>query len=54
MNETILTEHWLNICRRSWTPDRTGEIPAELGRMKERRGKKERETEENIGWDLHP
>ena len=42
-NETILTEHWLNICRRSWTPERTGEIPSELGRMKKRREKKKRE-----------
>lgn len=39
-NETILTEHWLNICRRSCTPERIGEIPAELGRMKKRRGEK--------------
>ena len=54
-NETILTEHWLNICRRSWTPERTGEIPSELGRMKKRREKKkEREWEEDIRWDLHP
>ena len=37
-DETILTEQWLIICRRSWTPERTEEIPEELGRMKERRG----------------
>ena len=48
-NETILTEHWLNICRRSWTPERTGEIPSELGRMKKRREKKKkRESEKRI------
>lgn len=52
-DETILTEHWLIICRRSWTPERREEIPEELGRMKERRGVGVG-REEDMGWDLHP
>ena len=52
-DETILTEQWLIIFRRSWTPERTEEIPEELGRMKERRGGAVG-REEDMGWDLHP
>ena len=40
-NGTILTEHLLNISRRLQTPKRTVKIPTQLGRMTEKKKRKE-------------
>ena len=45
----ILTKHLLNTSGRSWTPKRTRKVPMQLGRMKERK-----ERKEEMGRDQHP
>ena len=37
---TVLIEHLLNNSERFWTPKRTGKIPSQWGRTKERKRKK--------------
>ena len=49
-NETVLTEHLLNVSGRLWTPKRTGKMPLQPSRMKEQRKKKRNQKKDWQSW----